>query len=98
MASTIWEERPDTQDHGTAKIRNLLSKIVGVLAASSEQGAVTPYFLASSPLAAAVYELGYWDRRVKRVPSQPVLDDKLCAEFWGACTGDGEAQALEAAS
>ncbi|KAJ7485008.1 hypothetical protein B0H11DRAFT_1608573, partial [Mycena galericulata] len=66
VASTIWEERPETQDHGTEKLRATLKKIVGILASSAEQGAVTPYFLASSERAAAVYDLGYWDRRVKR--------------------------------
>ncbi|KAJ7432139.1 hypothetical protein B0H11DRAFT_2297838 [Mycena galericulata] len=94
VASTIWDERPDTQDEATAKLRAILRKIVDALAGTPEQGAVTPYFLATSERAKAVYDFGYWDRKVKRVPSQPVLDNKLCAAFWDACTPGKDSEVL----
>ncbi|KAJ7508689.1 hypothetical protein B0H11DRAFT_39336 [Mycena galericulata] len=94
-ASTIYDQRPDTQDPTTDKLRGLLNMIVGVLGISVEQAAVTPYFLASSEQAQAVYDFGYWDRCVRRVPGQPVLNEKLCAAMWDACTSDKHSQSLE---
>ncbi|KAJ7723092.1 hypothetical protein DFH07DRAFT_856198 [Mycena maculata] len=94
VASTIWEERPDTQDHGTERVRATLKKIVGILASTSEQGAVTPYFLASSAPAKEVYDFGYWDRKVKRVPGQPVLNESLVSAYWDACTPDKDSETL----
>ncbi|KAJ7728281.1 hypothetical protein DFH07DRAFT_757311 [Mycena maculata] len=94
VASTIWDERPNTQDDATVKLRATVKKVVGVLGSVPEQGAVTPYFLATSERAKVVYNFGYWDRKVKRVPSQLVLNDELCAAFWNACTSDKDSEVL----
>ncbi|KAJ7730988.1 hypothetical protein DFH07DRAFT_945270 [Mycena maculata] len=88
------EQRSVTRDHGTKKIRKTLERIAGIFAITPEQGAVTPYFLASSEAAKGVYDFGYCDRRVKRVPGQPVLNEPLCAAMWDACIPDEDSETL----
>jgi len=81
VATSIWGRHKDIPEH--AKFLNRAIVLVDLLAVSSEQGAATPLFLATSAKAAQPDVLGkFWYRTSWRWPPAWIHETKRLANLW----------------